>query len=1458
MGKNKRQLEPDREMGETDARPGEDVAQGNSKSHSGLETGVKIEQEKGESTITDSQDRERKLETAIQKAFIGFTVLDIVNTPFPDTQYEFGTWNGRPVVDRAVVGMVRSFREDGKMPEKATISIGIEKSWIDLTSTSKQDLSWSDIPRLRWTQAVEHAVVQFFGGRHRMKACIMWANVLEDERTKVKQKLERLKKSGGQSTSEDEVLRLEEWLSRLDKAIQDAHLWVCRVYVLSELSNECQLHLSKNEVRPSRQATADEKMFMSRLELLNAMASWQQKNPLTSPPDHGTKTWREDIYNVAFSEADRRAPYMFMFTNPHAFKVLGSICSFSYLRNGKTITLNTLSRALRPISRASHSMPVPAAGFLWGWMIRRACEELALIASAVSFPKLGLDVDGDGRVLEHMRLLMKEDPLPEGVKDVQVVTDTRDLILRWTTRDNVRDVVWSGATLEAVDEEYIKHFRPGPALYHFGDDEAPEWVVALQEYKATIGDILKIMWTTKLQDATLITPSESGSPDAIALENAYDKLQWAWTMREVGGVAGCDMPLPTKSFLQDLLCRLEDCALGFEWLVRSVDGLCDSEIRLIDLPTFDYISHLVTLLSCERLFVPGDRKEDQSATFQKTFRSSSANHALFEWSMQDRERVAAAAQWIKQAWAADESAEREDALANRLCKSIAHLNPDALDRVPGLAMLYRTSRSWWTEVPRSIPEEAWMYAYQCVIGLKLWAETSGRILRHSSGRTLRDELGEYLSMWAQPRCQESHKSTSNGEWVFWDSLVFEGVMAYGSELGLPACEVQGRGWVERQRQHRQASHHKDVQSIVTAVRKLKCAKGDSGHLYPWVRRGLETMCEAFFDNADRIEFMELHPDTRLYVPPNTRTAQFSIDTLDFGPEDEDDPDVFRTMEEFCNEDPVRYAEFKKRAKRGANKASDFDSLRPQQYNLDESCSESEPSSDYEEPQSTRSLDRQHTQDSTPHSHADGSNTSTGDPLDSHHGNPSDAKDEDELAVRITNFQATRTPGDAHNSPTRQEPDSSSPQVRGSSARPEREVSSGPLCDTSRDEDQNGRCQARPATVTSEVEASSKVQLSLSSRSQHQASMEIEGEGSIKIASQGSIPLASRTTSPIERDPSGRTGSQMPTRLEHETSVTLESEIGGQPAQTTLGLIDGEGARKNEGDRSGKVDKDVGGEEADADVSNKTHSTTNATLGDLPPLVLAKPPLARARGRSGPLRIQPVRDPPCKNPTPPAASTTAGMHSSPDQQQDCSEDHDSAKRTASGPDQHSSSRSRDTDQTDSPVDAVSIPSSPGIPSPVADLWNSPDLQMQEISDDREGTSYLPMEDFATQDGEGDTDRVQSHRHGKNAAASTHAQAVAPAMRRRPNNSRAESLENQVNQQIKRRQQTADLSSSQPPPKKPKTQPAAFTSFQFHDDHTGNSGRGSQPSTSQPRNRNALAHSLKKSGFTKQELKSFEML
>ncbi len=105
-------------------------------------------------------------------------------------------------------------------------------------------------------------------------------------------------------------------------------------------------------------------MFMSRLVLLNTMSAWTANNPLETPPAHGSKTWREEVYSVAFSEAERRAPFMFMFTNRHAFKVLDAICLFSYLRNGRSITVKTLTRAFRPISRASPTTKVPAAGFV--------------------------------------------------------------------------------------------------------------------------------------------------------------------------------------------------------------------------------------------------------------------------------------------------------------------------------------------------------------------------------------------------------------------------------------------------------------------------------------------------------------------------------------------------------------------------------------------------------------------------------------------------------------------------------------------------------------------------------------------------------------------------------------------------------------------------------------------------------------------------------------------------------------------------------------------------------------------------------------------------------------------------------------------------------------------------------------------------------------------------------------
>lgn len=160
--------------------------------------------------------------------------MDIVSPPFPDTQYEFGAFNERLVVERTVQELLKSFIEDGKMPEKATIAIGVEKEWIETASTSMIELPWSEIPRLEWTPGAKGQSVRFFGGRHRMKTCLKWREKLEGERTTVRDKLEKVKKSGSRSSSQEEQTVMEASLSALDAAILDAQLWVCRVYILCE------------------------------------------------------------------------------------------------------------------------------------------------------------------------------------------------------------------------------------------------------------------------------------------------------------------------------------------------------------------------------------------------------------------------------------------------------------------------------------------------------------------------------------------------------------------------------------------------------------------------------------------------------------------------------------------------------------------------------------------------------------------------------------------------------------------------------------------------------------------------------------------------------------------------------------------------------------------------------------------------------------------------------------------------------------------------------------------------------------------------------------------------------------------------------------------------------------------------------------------------------------------------
>ncbi len=202
---------------------------------------------------------------------------------------------------------------------------------------------------------------------------------------------------------------------------------------------------------------------------------------------------------------------------------------------------------------------------------------MATIASAVPFPTLDLKADGDGRLLQTITTWVEEEHLVHGTSGSQAYGDFKALIDRWTTRENVRDVVWSGTILDAVDEEYVRNFRSGPALNHFGDSEAPAWNEALQEYYQAIIGVLGVMWKDKLQTANLIAASDTSSPDAIALEHAPDKLAWVCRIRAAGGIS--HMPFLTKSFLEDLLSRVEDCALAFEWVSLSTVSFCETGTR---------------------------------------------------------------------------------------------------------------------------------------------------------------------------------------------------------------------------------------------------------------------------------------------------------------------------------------------------------------------------------------------------------------------------------------------------------------------------------------------------------------------------------------------------------------------------------------------------------------------------------------------------------------------------------------------------------------------------------------------------------------------------------------------------------------------------------------------------------------------------------------------------------------
>ncbi|KAI1784753.1 hypothetical protein LXA43DRAFT_1086356 [Ganoderma leucocontextum] len=938
--------------------------------------------------------RERALEDEVNLAYIGKAVINIVDPPFGDTEFVWGVVNERPVAKKTVKELAKAFNSTGKIPEKAPISVGIEAGWINLTTLTKEDRPWGDLPRLEWKESVHGCVVEFYDGHHRMLACKEWGGMLDNAKEQLEKKKARKVKNSEEIDRELDVV---------SKDRKEAHSWVVNFHIKSMLGPEAKAHLSENLVRPYQPPSKEEMMFMARQKLLNATAAWINDHQDDEAPEPGSKPWREEIYNTIFSETERRAPYMFLFTNRHTFAILGAMCKFSYLRNGTSVTLKTLTAALRPNSRSSGSSAVPTAGYLWGWVLRAGVEQMAIVASAAGYPE---DVRiqapaGPGRVLGSYLALLEgprwavskatrtqlglagEDwktdeeslQLAKRTELARIREMYEEITLEWCDGEKVRDVVWANNILDAINLEYEGVFRKGGTVEPI-DVMGANWTTAMQSYSSTVGTVGQLVWKAALdREEETATQTATADDDRVALRNAGKKWALLCTLGRHGETL--DLPLPTQSFLQDLWSEIDAHKLGIQWVVRSIDGLTDSVIRLLNNPAFDYVSHMIELKRDVRLFrtsedagdawcrwlisslpllahvsallskvVTEEMQEYYNLTQYRWREKILKNHAPvgkvpeelppllrdmmpgLEWSEEDRCAVAEASTWIQEARREMETkkSDGDGAIIDDVCRTLPQLSSPIVKKHPGLYMLFRTGRDWWKDDGgKSWGETSWMYAYQCLIGFKLWTQTSARIMADSKARTLRLELRKLLSSSCQQACARRNLG-GDWEWVFWDDLVIDELVEDAGLLPKVGLRMERVGAREELRlAEKREGRCQKVQEIVNSVRKLECARSeDSEGLHPWVAAKLRGLCEVSIlavqktilltnGTKELLEIGELRDSRRepgQQERPYVRRGRSLLDsgTIDFGPISTNEG-AFASLEDFADAAPDAHGEY---------------------------------------------------------------------------------------------------------------------------------------------------------------------------------------------------------------------------------------------------------------------------------------------------------------------------------------------------------------------------------------------------------------------------------------------------------------------------------------------------------------------------------------------------------------------
>ncbi|EIW51403.1 uncharacterized protein TRAVEDRAFT_25093 [Trametes versicolor FP-101664 SS1] len=528
-----------------------------------------------------ADEETKRLYKERQAALLGYGIVDLCDPEFLSYAI-WGQYNSRTTNPNTVLALAQDFKTAGKRHWEHPLEGALDSSWVDRKTLTKDLSSLDKIPflKLNYKAMGQHAMT-FFSGAHRKVACwvccMAATTTLESIDTEIEVGIEE-----GVTEDDPSMKTLRTMRDNVEKELESSGWWLVRVSNLGKVTENLAHKLSENNELQEEKMRVEERLFIWLRDIRQRVQEWRLSHPGEETPSVDSNQWRELFINPAIAHNERKGQSaVWILSSPVAYAFLQRMSTYDYFRAEGTISHNELKARLMPASRAKTE--IQTVGYMWHDIAISGLNQMDFIARTTEFGTWRDDGEC-GEIYKSYFQLIEDGAEASWTSEdcAEIKHKFEEAVSLAATKGRLVARMWPRELLNAIDKLYVEHVAPV-----MGRMGTSQWDAAMHVYNKALVVTCQAVWG-------LPVFVEGDAQLAQSSAYALDKLLVCRRLCKTG--VYLNVPLPTRSFLDESYKRLENVEYAIRWMTRTLDPRVDAVARQVGRGYIDYSHYLLYLL----------------------------------------------------------------------------------------------------------------------------------------------------------------------------------------------------------------------------------------------------------------------------------------------------------------------------------------------------------------------------------------------------------------------------------------------------------------------------------------------------------------------------------------------------------------------------------------------------------------------------------------------------------------------------------------------------------------------------------------------------------------------------------------------------------------------------------------------------------------------------------------------